>query len=81
MQHFIIPFKTETIPLYGKEADYTAAPQAFNNMPGLFIYNGHFAGVFSRLGPNSIILGSKGGVTAPSLWVDCEPCFTRFQSS
>lgn len=81
VQRFCTPFQTETIPLYGKEADYSAAPQPFNNLSGLFIYNGHFAGVFSRLGPNSIILGAKGGVTAPSLWVDCEPCLTRFRSS
>ncbi len=79
VQRFCTPYQTETIPLYGKEADYTAAPQPFNNLSGLYIYNGRFAGVFSRLGPNSIILGAKGGVTAPSMWVDCEPCFPYFQ--
>lgn len=79
VQRFCTPYATETIPLYGKEADYTAPPRAFNNLSGLYIYNGRFAGVFSRLGPNSIILGAKGGVTAPSMWVDCAPCFPRFQ--
>lgn len=79
VQRFCTPFPTETIPLYGKEADYAAAPQPFNNLSGLYIYNGRFAGVFSRLGPNSIILGAKGGVTAPSMWVDCAPCFPHFQ--
>ena len=65
-------YKTPTVPLYGNDADFTAAPQDYNNLTGLYLMGGKFAGVFSRLGPGSIILGRKGGVTSASLWVDVD---------
>lgn len=71
VQRFCVPYTTPAIPLYDREEDYTADPKMFFNLSGLYIYNGRFAGVFSRLGPGSIILGRNGGVTAASLWVDC----------
>ena len=70
VQKFCIPHKTPAVPFYDREEDYSAAPKMYYNLSGLYLYNGHFAGVFSRLGPGSIILGRNGGVTAASLWVD-----------
>ncbi len=71
VQRFCVPYTTAAIPFYDREQDYTAQPRMYFNLSGLYIYNGRFAGVFSRLGPGSIILGRNGGVTAASLWVDC----------
>mgnify|MGYP004454352967 CR=1 FL=1 len=65
-------FKTDTIPMYGNDEDYLAAPVPYNNLTGLYLTNGHFAGVYNRLGPRLIILGSKGGVTSATVWVDVE---------
>ena len=65
-------FKTDTIPMYGNDDDYTAAPKPYNNLTGLYLTDGRFAGVYNRLGPGLIILGSKGGVTSATVWVDVE---------
>ena len=69
-QRFCNPYPTPAIPLYGKEEDYELPPRSYRNLSGLYVYGGHFAGVFSRQGPQNIILGKKGGVTAPTIWVD-----------
>lgn len=69
-QRFCEPFPTPAIPLYGNEEDYQRPPMLFKNLSGLFVYSGRLTGVFSRQGPQNIILGKKGGVTAPSIWVD-----------
>lgn len=72
VQEFCAPYPSPAIPLYGKKDDYTDPPKVYKNLSGLFVYAGNFAGVFSRQGPKNIILGRKGGVTAPSMWVDVE---------
>lgn len=70
-QRFCTPHTTLTLPLYGEEADIERAePVAYNNLEGLFLYNGRFAGVFSRLGPEAIISKKTRGVTAATIWVD-----------
>ena len=71
VQRFCVPYRTPAIPFYDRDRDYTDEPKMYYNLSGLYLYNGRFAGVFSRLGPGSIILGRNGGVTAASLWVDC----------
>lgn len=70
VQEFVTPWKSPAIPLRGEPTDLTSPVQRFNNLSGFYVIDGRFAGVFSRLGPEPIILGSHGGVTAPSLWVD-----------
>lgn len=70
VQEFVVPWKSPAIPLRGEPGDLTSPVQQFNNLSGFYVIDGRFAGVFSRLGPEPIILGSHGGVTAPSLWVD-----------
>ncbi len=62
--------KTLAIPLYGTEADATVKPSPYNNMEGLYIYNGRFTGVFSRLGPEPVICKKTHGITAATIWVD-----------
>ncbi|WP_350453875.1 carboxylate--amine ligase [Slackia heliotrinireducens] len=72
IQTYCTLHKTLTLPLYGEDADYRDNPAlAYSNMSGVYIYNGRFAGVFSRLGPNPIISKKTRGITAASIWVDC----------
>ena len=70
VQRYCTPFKTLAIPLYGTEADATVKPSPYNNMEGLYIYNGRFTGVFSRLGPEPVICKKTHGITAATIWVD-----------
>ncbi|MFR1640429.1 MAG: carboxylate--amine ligase [Eggerthellaceae bacterium] len=70
-QTYQVPYRTLTVPLYGKPADEDGPAQEYNNLSGLYLYDGQFAGVFSRLGPSPLISGKAGGITAPTIWVDC----------
>lgn len=42
----------------------------FSNMPGIFIYNGKFAGIYSRAGRQGIICEAAGGIALCSKNVD-----------
>lgn len=42
----------------------------YNNLEGLYCYNGRFQGVFSRLGPHPTICGPMQGITAATVWVE-----------
>lgn len=81
-QRFISPYVTLTMPAEEPtDLDASAslerepsgqAPRAlYNNLTGLYAFDGNFSGVFSRLGPHSIVCGPHGGITAASVWVDC----------
>ncbi|WP_369808981.1 hypothetical protein [uncultured Adlercreutzia sp.] len=76
VQRFITPFKTDTLPPdYGinekPDGAVLSDPVPYNNLNGLYLYNGRFQGVFSRLGPHSTICKQNEGMTAASIWVDC----------
>ena len=45
-------------------------PVPYNNLNGLYLYNGRFQGVFSRLGPLPTISKENQGMTAATIWVD-----------
>lgn len=70
VQHYCTPHRTLALPLRGEESDYAAEPQPYTNLSGLYLYNGRFTGVFSRLGPEPIISKKTGGITAATIWVD-----------
>ncbi|MDO4290183.1 MAG: hypothetical protein Q4C41_03015 [Eggerthellaceae bacterium] len=69
VQEFFAPHRTPTIPLYGREADFTAEPQPFGNLIGLFMHAGQFAGAYLRQGPYNVTGSAKEGIVAPVLWV------------
>ncbi|WP_124061017.1 carboxylate--amine ligase [Gordonibacter sp. Marseille-P4307] len=76
-QHYVVPFKTDTLPPdtgIDKLADNQVACETvpYNNLNGLYLYNGTFQGVFSRLGPLPTISKDMQGITAATLWVDRE---------
>ncbi len=76
VQSYVKPYKTLTLPPdTGIEelADEEVAvdPVPYNNLNGLYLYDGRFQGVFSRLGPLPTISKDMKGITAATIWVDC----------
>lgn len=76
-QRYITPFKTLTLPPDAgienqPDGAVVTRPEWYNNLNGLYLYNGHFQGVFSRLGPLPTISKDMKGITAATIWVDCE---------
>ena len=77
VQTYLTPFKTDLLPvcddlLIADDADIPREYVRFNNMPGLYTFNGKFGGVFSRLGPKPIISQPMGDLTSAVIWVDCD---------
>ena len=77
VQKFLTPFRTELLPicndlLIADDADIPRETVRYNNMPGLYSFNGKFGGVFARLGPKAIISQPMGDLTSAVIWVDCE---------
>lgn len=80
VQRYITPFKTLTLPPDTHIAELTddqvrerTHGEPYNNLSGLYLYNGTFQGVFSRLGPRPTISKDMAGITAATLWVDFDP--------
>lgn len=59
LQEYAPMYKTKN---YIKEKDSTFKFDEFSNMPGLFLYNGKFSGVYCRAGRQGIICEAAGGV-------------------
>ena len=77
VQTYLTPFKTELLPicndlLIADDVDIPRATVCYNNMPGLYSFNGQFGGVFARLGPAAIISQPMGDLTSAVVWVDCD---------
>lgn len=77
VQRYIKPFKTDTLPPdegieERTDDEVSSTPARYNNLNGLYLYNGVFQGVFSRLGPLPTISKENQGMTAATLWVDVD---------
>lgn len=77
VQRYIRPFRTETLPpdtgiLDLPDDEVSSKPVLYNNLSGLYLYDGRFQGVFSRLGPHPTISKQNEGMTAATIWVDCD---------
>ncbi len=77
VQRYIRPFKTETLPPDTgidelPDGAVTTESALYNNLNGLYLYDGRFQGVFSRLGPLPTISKDMRGITAATIWVDCD---------
>lgn len=81
-QRYITPFKTRTLPPASDipwliEHGFMDAPVPgesvegvlYNNLSGLYLFNGVFTGVFSRLGPLPAISKELKGITAATIRV------------
>ena len=79
IQSYVTQFKTLTLPpetpedLEGGKTAFE--PAWYNNLNGLYLYNGQFMGVFSRLGPRATISKDQAGITSATIWVDCGDIF------
>lgn len=76
-QRYVTPYKTETLPPDTGISEFSddqvrREPALYNNINGLYLFNGRFAGVFSRLGPLPTISKDMQGMTAATIWVDCD---------
>lgn len=76
VQTFIAPYKTEVVPYETVEETRALAGstpnfkvEKYNNLNGLYLFNGQFVGVFSRLGPHHIITKPMGAITCATIWV------------
>jgi hypothetical protein len=47
--------------------------EPWNNLTGLYLYNGRFSGIFVRAGQTGIIAGFAGGLTIPSFLANYTP--------
>lgn len=75
VQRYITPFKTQILVpdndianLSDQEVQHE--PVLYNNLEGLYCYNGTFQGIFSRLGPYPTISKPMKGITCATIWVD-----------
>ena len=75
VQRYITPFKTQILTPDDGIADMAddqvqREPVLYNNLEGLYCYNGTFQGIFSRLGPFPTISKPMKGITCATIWVD-----------
>ncbi len=75
VQEYCRPFKTLVLRpdtdienLADEQVSREGVP--YNNIQGLYLYNGTFTGVFSRLGPLPTISKDMQGITSATIWVD-----------
>lgn len=75
LQEFVQPHRSLTIPLDAdveglrSGADAAATPVSYRNLSGLYLYDGKFQGVFSRIGPHPIVCGAHEGLTTATVRV------------
>ena len=81
VQRYVTPYRTKTIPPAAdldwlvEQGFATSAEEVeregvlYNNISGLYLYNGTFTGVFSRLGPLPEISKEHHGMTAATIRV------------
>lgn len=64
VQEYCTPYQTENCYLPQEDVF-----RMYNNMPGLFAYNGRFAGIYSRLSDGGIISSQTNKKVAPALLI------------
>lgn len=77
IQQFVTPFQTKVLPPCThidtlSDAEIPQTPAMYNNMSGIYIYNGTFQGIYSRLGPQDVISAATNDITMATEWVDCD---------
>ena len=61
---------TTDVMFTGRDLDNTTPVQKFNAMPGLYSYNGKFAGIYLRCGNEGVIAVDHNGLVKPAFKVD-----------
>jgi hypothetical protein len=71
LQEYCLPCQSENLRQGRGHAPLSSHWEQFNNMTGLYLYDGRFAGTFSRAGQKATISDAVGGTTVASITVDC----------
>lgn len=66
IQEYYTPYRTKNIYFTQKEPDFIG----YSNMAGLFVYNGKFKGIYSRLSDGGIISSQYNEKAVATLYVD-----------
>lgn len=61
---------TTDVMFTGRDLDNTTPVQKFNAMPGLYCYNGKFAGIYLRCGNEGVIAVDHNGLVKPAFRVN-----------
>lgn len=73
VQEYYLPHKVNLVlPEIPVDGDLCKV-EAWESMPGLYVYNGKFKGLYCRDGQKGIIALDHGGIAVPSFKVDCSP--------
>jgi hypothetical protein len=77
VQTYLYPHRTQQLvpcrDILGREdADVPFEEAPYGNLNGLYLFNGKFSGVFSRMGPNPVISELRGDPVAATMWVDVD---------
>ena len=67
LQEFCLPYETKNLDLMQKEdAEY----RNYSNLTGMFVYNGRFKGIYSRISQSEIISTQYSEMALPTIWVN-----------
>ena len=66
LQEFCLPYETENLDLMQKkDAEY----RNYSNLTGMFVYNGRFRGIYSRISQSEIISTQYSEMALPTIWI------------
>lgn len=66
MQEFVMPYRSFNIDFRKKEPTF----RKYSSLTGMYIYNGKFAGIYSRQADHEIISSEYDENDVPSVWVE-----------
>lgn len=69
VQAFCTPEYVEAYPIYGREEEYSTEPQRYGILTGTYVFNGSFAGIYNRLGPNAMVTDDATMIVTPTAWL------------
>lgn len=70
VQAFCTPEYIPAYPIYGRSEEYSIEPQRYGILTGAYVFNGSFAGVYNRLGPNAMVTDDATMIVTPTVWID-----------
>lgn len=69
VQAFCTPEYVDAYPIYGREEEYSIEPQRYGILTGTYVFNGNFAGIYNRLGPNAMVTDDATMIVTPTAWL------------
>ncbi len=79
LQEYCTPYQSPNLRQGRGNAPISPDWEQFNHLTGLYLYDGCFAGTFSRAGQQATISDAVGGTTVASVAVDCDGCALRLR--